>query len=118
MTGPHPYLYGITGKNPFGKVIPSWEIAKRLTQGEGVVETARELGAPNHKLIQRRGAAMGLAYKTAFLCDGGEPFHYGDLFHLRKASGFEVEDFDKFAGLGKRRSGTTRRADVILNPRA
>jgi hypothetical protein len=113
---PHPERYGKTGLNPSGKVIPSWGIAKRLTQGKGLVETMDELGAPNHKLIQRRAAALGLAFGTAFLCDQGEPFRYDSLSHLRKASGFEAEDFDKYVGLSVGRSGS-QRPEVILNPK-
>jgi hypothetical protein len=116
LSRPRPDLYGKTGRNPSGKSLSSWPIAKRLTQGRGLVETMDELGAPNHKLIQRRGAAMGLAFDTAFLCDQGEPFRYASLSHLRKAAGFEAEDFDKYVGLSVGRSGA-QKADVILNPK-
>jgi hypothetical protein len=116
LSRPRPDLYGKTGRNPSGKAISSWEIAKRLTQGKGLVETMDELGAPNHKLIQRRASALGLAFGTAFLCDQGEPYRYGALSHLRKAAGFETEDFDKYVGLSVGRSGA-QKPDVILNPK-
>jgi hypothetical protein len=115
-SGQHPEKYGKTGTKPSGKAIWNWPIAKSLARGKGDVQTAKQVGAANHKLVQRRAASLGLAFSTAFLCDHGEPFRYRSLYDLRRAVGCEADEFEKYAGLDERRSQATRPADSIVNP--
>ena len=115
LSRPRPDLYGKTGRHPSGKAIPTWEIVKRLTKGDSLVQVAKNVGAGNHKLIQRRAAAVGLAFGTALMCDHGEPFRNRSLAYMRKVTGFEVTDFVKFVGLRSARS-LARSGESILNP--
>jgi hypothetical protein len=115
-SGPHPDRYGKTGTKPSGKAILNWPIAKSFVRGKGDAQTAKDVGAANHKLVQRRATSLGLAFSTAFLCDHGEPLRSRTLFDLRRAVGFEANEFDRYAGLDEGRSQATRPADSIMKP--
>ena len=114
-----PELYGKTGVHRSDVAFKNWPMLKLLAQGALAKTVAESLGLKGQnaaRAIRHRAKFLGWKFGRACFCDQGNPFRYGSLFHMRKVSGFEVRDFNKFAGLSKRRSANRRPPESIAMP--
>jgi hypothetical protein len=102
---PQPGKLGWAGS----RAVSNWDLAKRVARGEAVE-------GMKQSAVDMRAKSLGLAYRTAFFSDQGEPFTDGALQALRERLGFTTAKFEKLTGLG-RRVADTRGHEMIRDPR-